>query len=161
MRKVKPKVRLVVLGAIILAVGAIAIGLAFRPDAEKDLKANGDALFEPIVGNPGFEGEPPPEVRRNFPDGEFRGADFYPRAKARIRSNRVNVRRLATLNTGSIARLSEGTVVEVVDRIDIALVKVVRTQLGERNPWHYGENQTAQYNGECGLSTTTNISLSC
>ncbi|MET0115564.1 MAG: peptide-binding protein, partial [Limnospira maxima] len=89
------------------------------------------------------------------------GADFYPRAKARIRSNRVNVRRLATLNTGSIARLSEGTVVEVVDRIDIALVKVVRTQLGERNPWHYGENQTAQYNGECGLSTTTNISLSC
>ncbi|MGI0500469.1 SH3 domain-containing protein, partial [Limnospira platensis] len=46
------------------------------------------------------------------------GADFYPRAKARIRSNRVNVRRLATLNTGSIARLSEGTVVEVVDRID-------------------------------------------
>ncbi|MDT9213611.1 MAG: SH3 domain-containing protein [Limnospira sp. PMC 1291.21] len=118
MRKVKPKIRLVVLGAIILAVGAIAIGLAFRPDAEKDLKANGDALFEPIVGNPGFEGEPPPEVRRNFPDGEFRGADFYPRAKARIRSNRVNVRRLATLNTGSIARLSEGTVVEVVDRID-------------------------------------------
>ncbi|CDM96230.1 SH3 domain-containing protein [Limnospira indica] len=118
MRKVKPKIRLVVLGAIILAVGAIAIGLAFRLDAEKDLKANGDALFEPIVGNPGFEGEPPPEVRRNFPDGEFRGADFYPRAKARIRSNRVNVRRLATLNTGSIARLSEGTVVEVVDRID-------------------------------------------
>ncbi|MDT9198532.1 SH3 domain-containing protein [Limnospira sp. PMC 1042.18] len=118
MRKVKPKIRLVVLGAIILAVGAIAIGLAFRRDAEKDLKANGDALFEPIVGNPGFEGEPPPEVRRNFPDGEFRGADFYPRAKARIRSNRVNVRRLATLNTGSIARLSEGTVVEVVDRID-------------------------------------------
>ncbi|MDT9181904.1 SH3 domain-containing protein [Limnospira sp. PMC 289.06] len=118
MRKVKPKVRLVVLGAIILAVGAIAIGLAFRPDAEKDLKANGDDLFEPIVGNPGFEGEPPPQVRRNFPDGEFRGADFYPRAKARIRSNRVNVRRLATLNTGSIARLSEGTVVEVVDRID-------------------------------------------
>ncbi|MET0097728.1 SH3 domain-containing protein [Limnospira platensis] len=118
MRKVKPKVRLIVLGAIILAVGAIAIGLAFRPDAEKDLKANGDDLFEPIVGNPGFEGEPPPQVRRNFPDGEFRGADFYPRAKARIRSNRVNVRRLATLNTGSIARLSEGTVVEVVDRID-------------------------------------------
>ncbi|AMW29153.1 MULTISPECIES: SH3 domain-containing protein [Arthrospira] len=118
MRKVKPKVRLVVLGAIILALGAIAIGLAFRPDAEKDLKANGDDLFEPIVGNPGFEGEPPPQVRRNFPDGEFRGADFYPRAKARIRSNRVNVRRLATLNTGSIARLSEGTVVEVVDRID-------------------------------------------
>ncbi|MDT9181092.1 MAG: RRXRR domain-containing protein, partial [Limnospira sp. PMC 1238.20] len=24
----------------------------------------------------------------------------------------------------------------------IALVKVVRTQLGERNPWHHGENQT-------------------
>ncbi|TVU55080.1 MAG: peptide-binding protein [Arthrospira sp. PLM2.Bin9] len=118
MRKVKPKVRLIVLGAIILAVGAIAIGLAFRPDAEKDLKANGDDLFEPIVGNPGFEGEPPPQVRRNFPDGEFRGADFYPRAKARITSNRVNVRRLATLNTGSIARLSEGTVLEVVDRID-------------------------------------------
>ncbi|AMW29459.1 hypothetical protein AP285_17470 [Limnospira platensis YZ] len=27
--------------------------------------------------------------------------------------------------------------------LDIALVKVVRTQLGERNPWHHGENQTA------------------
>ncbi|BDT13812.1 hypothetical protein N39L_35350 [Limnospira platensis NIES-39] len=25
----------------------------------------------------------------------------------------------------------------------IALVKVVRTQLGERNPWHHRENQTA------------------
>ncbi|EDZ96591.1 hypothetical protein AmaxDRAFT_0514 [Limnospira maxima CS-328] len=43
----------------------------------------------------------------------------------------------------------------------IALVTVVRTQFGGRNPWHHGENQTAQYNGECGLSTTTNISLSC
>lgn len=118
MRKVKPKVRLIVLGAIVLAVGAIAIGLAFKPDTERDLKTNGDGLFEPIVGNPGFEEEPPPEVRGNFPDGEFRGADFYPRAKATITGNRVNVRRLATLNTGSIARLSEGTVVEVVDRID-------------------------------------------
>ncbi|BDT12021.1 hypothetical protein N39L_20170 [Limnospira platensis NIES-39] len=27
--------------------------------------------------------------------------------------------------------------------VSIALVKVVRTQLGERNPWHHRENQTA------------------
>lgn len=118
MRKVKPKVRRIILGATILAVIAIAVGLAIKSDSQRDLKANGDGLFEPIVGNPGFEEEPPPQVRENFSDGELQGANFYPRTKARISSNRVNVRRLATLNTGSIARLSQGTVVEVVDRID-------------------------------------------
>lgn len=112
------KVKPIVLGVILGSLGAIALYFVLRPPVEAGRTVRERALVESGVGNPGSEEDPLPDLNKNFDSDELRGADFYPRANARITGNRVNVRRRATLNTGSIAKLTRGTKVEVIDRID-------------------------------------------
>ena len=112
------KVKPIVLGVILLGLGAIALSLARRLPVETERTVREGAIAESKVGNPGSEEESPPDLNNNFGSDELRGSDFYPRTNARIIANRVNVRRRATLNTGSIAKLTRGTKVDVIDRID-------------------------------------------
>lgn len=112
------KVKPIVLGVILVGLGAIALYLARRPQIETESAVREGAIAESEVGNPGSEETPPSGWRENSGSEELRGADFYPRANAKITSDRVNVRRRPTLNTGSIAKLTRGTEVEVIDRID-------------------------------------------
>ncbi|MEB3887182.1 SH3 domain-containing protein [Lyngbya sp. CCY1209] len=117
-RREAMKVKRIVLGVILVGLGAIALYFARRPPVETERTVRERALVESGVGNPGSEKGPPPDLNKNFDSDELRGADFYPRANAKVTANRVNVRRRPTLNTGSIAKLTRGTKVDVIDRID-------------------------------------------